>query len=65
MKEMKKIYLNPSVKMENMEMSAMVCNSQDITSNQGINYGGVDEDGSKDPSSREYDSWVEESEYEE
>lgn len=45
------------------EMATMICGSKDITSNKGINYGGVDEEGTKDPSSRrQRDLWEEEEE---
>ena len=58
---MKKTYLTPSAKMETMETVMMLCGSQDITSNDGdITYGGVDENGGKDPASRGHSMWDEE-----
>jgi len=57
---MKKTYLQPSVEMSNMETEQMICDS--VTSNNGIGYGGVDENGMKDPASRRYrnDVWEDE-----
>ena len=49
------------MEMDNMETEQMICNSQDITSNTGITYGGVDEDGILDPASRRNrDVWEDE-----
>lgn len=43
----------------------MLCGSQSITSDKGIDYGGVDEEGTKDPASRKYhDVWEDETEEE-
>lgn len=50
---MKKVYFKPSVEMEDMSTELIICVSTDITSNNGITYGGVDEEGSKDPESRQ------------
>lgn len=50
---MKKTYLQPSIEMEDMGTETMICASLDITSSNGdITYGGVDEEGEKDPTSR-------------
>ena len=38
----------------------MICGSKDITSNKGIDYGGVDEEGSKVPDSRYKGEWDDE-----
>ena len=35
-----------------VEPLAMICGSKDITSDKGIDYGGVDEEGELDPPSR-------------
>ena len=60
---MKKIYLQPSTEMVSIGTVSMVCDSQDITSDNGITYGGVDEDGTKDPSARRQSYiWAEEDE---
>lgn len=57
------MYLKPSMVVIITEMATMICGSKDITSNKGINYGGVDEEGTKDPSSRrQRDLWEEEEE---
>ena len=42
---MKKTYIEPSVMVAYIGTTAMICGSQDITSDKGIDYGGVDEDG--------------------
>ena len=53
---MKKIYLQPSIEMDSIGTEGMICNS--VTSDNGIGYGGVDEDGGKDPASRRHrDLW--------
>ena len=58
---MKKTYIEPSIEMEGMEAEAFICGSQGVTSNNGITYGGVDEDGDIDPASRvNRDVWDEE-----
>ena len=63
---MKKVYMQPAVVMAETRPAMMICGSQDITSDKGINYGGVDEEGTKDPSSRRYrDAWDEEDEEDE
>lgn len=50
---MKKIYLKPSVDVVNIESSSLVCASDDIHSEYGMKYGGVDTGGVKDPEARE------------
>lgn len=61
---MKKVYFKPSIKMVIMNKRLILCASTDITSNNGITYGGVDEEGSKDPESRhQYDIWEEDEKY--
>ncbi len=48
-----------------MGMTMMVCTSESVTSNNGIDYGGVDEDGEKDPAARRRRNvWDEEEEEE-
>ena len=49
---MKKMYIKPSVMVMGMKLTGMVCGSQDITSDKGIVYGGVDEDGEIVPAAR-------------
>ena len=56
---MKRTYLQPSTEMDFMATEGMVCGS--VTSDFGIGYGGVDEEGTKDPASRRrYNVWEEE-----
>ena len=57
---MKKIYFQPSIKVVKTQLSCIICNSKDIQSNNGIGYGGVDKEGTKDPASRRYDNWDDE-----
>ena len=52
---MKKTYIEPSVEVDGMEAETIICGS--VTSAVGIGYGGVDEDGDKDPAARRYDAW--------
>lgn len=62
---MKKTYLQPSAEMDYMETESMICSSPGVASDTGIGYGGVDEEGVKDPASRRYDVWGEEEALEE
>lgn len=52
---MKKTYIQPSIMTAYIGTMNIICGSQDITSSKGINYGGVDGDGTIDPDSRSYD----------
>ena len=54
---MKKIYMRPAQSMIETEPDQIICGSRGVTSDRGIDYGGVDEEGSLDPSSRRYESW--------
>ncbi len=62
---MKKKYMQPTTDIVQAELAMIVCGSQDITSNADIDYGGVDEDGDKDPASRRQNVWDDEEEEEE
>jgi len=58
---MKKIYLQPSFVMVETNLNSMICGLQGVTSEKDIDYGGVDEEGTKDPASRRYrNEWEEE-----
>lgn len=58
---MKKTYIKASVEMDGMESETIICAS--VISDMGIGYGGVDEDGTKDPASRrQWDAWENEEE---
>ena len=48
---MKKTYLKPVSTAHGMSLRTMVCTSG-VKSNNGIGYGGVDEEGQKDPAAR-------------
>ena len=64
---MKKKYLQPLAVVTEIETMSMTCTSNGVTSpDKGIGYGGVDEEGEKDPSSRRRrDVWDDEEEEEE
>jgi len=49
---MKKTYIEPSIMVAYIGTTAMICGSEGVTSDKGIDYGGVDEDGELDPASR-------------
>lgn len=62
---MKKIYLKPSTEMVLTQSTTMICGSQGVTSNKGIDYGGVDDTGEKEPAARrQRDVWEDETEEE-
>lgn len=52
---MKKTYMRPSTLTVQTELQVMICQSG-VNSNNGIGYGGVDEEGTKDPASRKHKS---------
>ena len=62
MKLMKKIYFQPNIEVVRTLSVNMICGSKDIQSDKGIDYGGVDVEGTKDPSSRRIDNWDDEEE---
>lgn len=58
---MKKVYMEPQVVVAEMEMMSVICMSNGVTSERGIDYGGVDEEGTKEPSARRRnDIWEDE-----
>ena len=59
---MKKTYLKPSTEVVRIGTNTMICTSPGVKSNNGIDYGGIDEEGVKDPASRRhsYDVWDDE-----
>ena len=63
---MKKAYIEPSVMVEDVESTEMICSSNGVTSSgatEEITYGGIDEEGTKDPASRRHrDVWEDEDE---
>jgi hypothetical protein len=63
---MKKVYIAPQLK-ETLEMDiTLLTNSQSINGGDNVDagYGGVDTEGTKDPSSRFYQGWTESDEEE-
>ena len=53
---MKKNYIRPCMAIEKMDATELICASQDITSDVGIDYGGIDEEGTHTVDSR-YSVW--------
>ena len=59
-------YVQPLMAIEEIAPAKLICASQDITSDVGIDYGGVDVDGKKSVESRSHRSvWDDEEEMEE
>ena len=58
---MKKTYIIPETVAVQVCGERMIAGSQDVTSNNGMTYGGVDEEGEKDPEVKQnqsrYDVW--------
>lgn len=62
---MKKRYMAPESLLVETEFLTMVCTSGGVKgegTGSDIGYGGVDDEGKKDPSARRYDVWEEEDE---
>lgn len=58
---MRKTYLQPSAEVVKTMTVMMICGSEGVTSDKGIDYGGVDEEGDYDPASRRRrDVWEDE-----
>jgi hypothetical protein len=57
----KKYYVQPTLTIEKIAPAKLVCNSQAVTSDVGIDYGGVDEEGTVTVESRRHrTAWDEE-----
>ena len=54
---MKKMYSKPQMELVEMATAYMLASSDSIKGLDGMGYGGVDDDGTKDPSSRQYNGW--------
>ena len=50
---MKKAYIKPWSRLMDMEVESMLCGSDDIVSDKGMSYGGVDDAGTVTPEARE------------
>jgi len=60
---MKKNYMEPSVVVAEVKLEGMTCASTGgVSSDYGIDYGGVDEQGTKEPSARRRDVWEDDGE---
>lgn len=55
-------YLAPEVTVVDTDLWLLSAASDSITSDKGISYGGVDDEGQKDPASRKHDVWDDEEE---
>ena len=65
---MKKTYIEPSVVMAYIGTATMICQSagSGVSSDNGITYGGVDQNGDREPSSRHINNvWEDEEENDE
>lgn len=63
---MKRVYIQPTTETVMVRQTMMICGSKDITSDKGIDYGGVDEEGTIDPEARRHrDVWEDEEDHEE
>lgn len=49
---MKKTYLQPSMVVVTTMAATIICGSESVSSDNGIGYGGVDEEGELEPASR-------------
>ena len=49
--------MKPAIEEIEADLAVILCDS--VFSEEGIGYGGVDEDGTHDPDSRSYDMWDE------
>ena len=57
---MKKVYIIPSITFVSYQVEAKMQEASGVFSpDQGIDYGGVDEDGSKDPAAKSFSVWDE------
>ena len=57
---MKKVYIIPSITFVSYQVEAIMQDGSGVTApDQGIGYGGVDEDGSKDPAVKSFSVWDE------
>lgn len=60
---MRKNYFPPTIGIATAGLQAMICSSNGVYSDRGIDYGGEDEEGLKDPASRRRrDVWDDEDE---
>lgn len=57
---MKKVYIIPSITFVSYQVKAIMQETSGVFApEQGIEYGGVDEDGSKDPAAKSFSVWDE------
>lgn len=55
----KKDYVCPAIALEMIDAAELICTSDHVTSDVGITYGGVDEEGTKTVESRRFSVWEE------
>lgn len=63
--EMKKEYIEPDTNVVETRPGTLMTASGVCDTDKDIDYGGVDEEGNKDPASRRYNTWDDEEEQEE
>ena len=51
---MKKRYISPDSIILNLQVAKMISTSNDVSSNNGIGYGGIDTGGDKEPAAKEF-----------
>ena len=57
---MKKVYIIPGITFVSYQVEAIMQEASGVFApDQGIDYGGVDEDGSKDPAAKSFSVWDE------
>ena len=57
---MKKVYIIPSITFVSYQVEAVMQEASGVVApGQGIDYGGVDEEGSKDPAAKSFSVWDE------
>ncbi len=57
---MKKVYIRPVVEISEIVLESFITASGVSGGSKDIPYGGVDTEGTKDPSSRSFDTWDDE-----
>ena len=55
---MKKNYIAPEMSMDDLSLGTIIAQSPGVTApGQGIGYGGIDTEGTKDPSAKSRNEW--------
>lgn len=59
---MKRLYIGPTAEVVEVSIKELIMKGSRVKSDQGIDYGGIDEEGGKDPASRRRDVWEDDEE---